>query len=113
MTFISEIVFSGFASKAVNDIADVSKDKIRITVKNKNTKHQNIESQIYNVIVDVLNKITYNQFDNNQDMILDAAYSLLKSFKENKGDNLGNIQFCLHIFRHKFKMSRFIKRIFR
>lgn len=95
MTPILEIIFSGFVSKVVNDIVDVSKDKIRKAVKNKNTKYQNIESQIYNVIVDVLNKITYNQYENNQDKIYDAAYALLRSFKGNGKNEARNLTSCL------------------
>lgn len=97
MTPISEIIFSGFVSKVVNDIIDVPKDKIRRAVKNKNTKHQSIESQIYNVTVDVLNKITKKQYENNLDKIYDAAEVLLKSFKENLGDELENIKSCLQV----------------
>ncbi len=98
MALISEIIFSGFVSKTVNDIVDISKDKIRKAVKNKNTKHQNMESQIYNVIVDVLNKIVNNQYESEQDKIYDAAEVLLKSFKENPADELRNIRACLCIF---------------
>jgi len=99
MALIAEIIFSGFVSKTVNDITDISKDKIRKAVKNKNSKHQNMESQIYNVIVDVLNKITSNQYKCDQDKIYDAAEVLLKAFKENAADELRNIQSCLRIFQ--------------
>lgn len=97
MTPISEIIFSGFVSKVVNDIVDVPKDKIRRAVRNKNTKHQSIESQIYNVIVDVLNIKTNNQYENNQDSIYNAAEILLKLFKENDGDELECIKSCLRV----------------
>ena len=62
MTLISEIIFGGFVSKIVNDIGEISKDAIKKAVKQRNEKYQNIESQIYNVIVDVLNKITNSNF---------------------------------------------------
>lgn len=97
MTTISEIIFSGFVSKVVNDIVDVSKDKIRKAVRNKNTKHQSIESQIYNVIVDVLNIKTNNRYKNNQDSIYDVAAVLLKLFKENDEDKLESIKSCLRV----------------
>ncbi len=97
MTPIPEIIFSGFVSKVVNDIVDVSKAKIRKAVHNKNTEHQSLESQIYNITVDVLNKITKNQHENNLDKIYDAAEVLLKSFKENLGDELENIKSCLQV----------------
>lgn len=97
MTPIPEIIFSGFVSKAVNDILDISKDKIKRTVKSENTKHQNIESQIYKVILDVLNKMIRNQYEDNQDRIFDATETLLKSFKKNEGDELESIRSCLRI----------------
>lgn len=97
MTPILEIIFSGFVSKVVNDIVDISKDKIRKAVENKVAEHQNLESQIYNVIVDVLNKITDNRYENNQDNIYNAAEILLNSCKENKGEELKKIKSCLQI----------------
>ena len=81
----SEIIFSGFVSKVVNDVADISRDKIRRAGKNRDTKHQNIESQIYGIIVDVLNRITGNVYE---DEIYDAAEVLLKSFIKNEGERL-------------------------
>lgn len=97
MEFIEEVIFSGFVSKVINDIVDVSKDKIKIAVKNKNTNHQNLESQIYNVIVDVLNKITSDQYEYDQDSIYDTAEILLKSFKGNEQDEIRNIKSCLRV----------------
>lgn len=97
MTPITEIIFSGFVSKVVNDIVDVSKDKIKKAVKSKNTKYQSVESQIYNVIVDVLNKITGNRYKNEQDNIYDVAEALFKSLKENGRDELGYIKSCLQV----------------
>lgn len=109
MVFISEIIFSGFASKVVNDVVDVSKDKIRGVVRNRNTKHQNIESQIYNVIVNVLNKITNNQYENNQDSIYDAVEVLLKSIKENGKDELESIKNCLRVLGSKVDETECLK----
>lgn len=93
MMSIIEITFSGFVSKVVNDIVDISKDKIRNAI--KNTKHQNMETQIYKIIVDVLNKITNNLFADDLERIYDAAEVLLKSFKETEGDGIKNIKDCL------------------
>lgn len=97
MTTISETIFSGFISKIVNDVVDVSKDKIKSEVKNKNMKHQTLESQIYNITIDVLNKITNNKCKINQDKVYDAAEAFLKSSKENKEDDLRNIKSCLKV----------------
>lgn len=97
MALMTEIVFSGFISKVVNDIVDISKDKIIKAVKNRKVKNQNLESQIYNITIDVLNDITDNMYKNNQDNIYDAAEILLKSFKYDKGNELENIKSCLQI----------------
>lgn len=97
MTPISEIIFSGFVSKIVNDITDISKDKIKSAVKNKTAKHQNLESQIYNITVDVLNNITDNLHRYNEDNIFDTAEVLLKSLKESDVDRLGNIESSLRM----------------
>lgn len=98
MTFIEEVVFSGFVSKAVNNIVDVAWIKIKKAVKERNTKHQNVESQIYNVTVDVLNEISDNRYENNQDNIYDAAEVLLKSFKENEHESgYVHIKLCLQV----------------
>lgn len=97
MASISEIIFSGFISKVINDTIDISKNKIKNAVENKNTKHQNIESQIYNVIVDMLTNIIKNQHEDNKDKIFDAAEIFFKSFKENKRSELENIKSCLQI----------------
>lgn len=97
MTPILELIFSGFVSKVINDCIDVSKDKIRKSVKNRNEKNQSIESQIYNVTVNILNKITGDRYENDQDNIYDAAENLLKLFKEDVGDGLENIKSCLRV----------------
>lgn len=99
MTPVSEIIFSGFVSKAVNNCVDVSWSKIKEAVKNRETKHQTLESQVYNITVDVLNKMTNNQYANNQDSIYDAAEFLLKSFKKNDNEILENTKLCLQFFR--------------
>ena len=95
MTSIAEIIFSGFVSKVVNDITDISKDGIRKAVKSKNTKNQNIESQIYNVVVNVLNKITYKQYEDDQDKIYNTAEDLLQILKKSDGSASRNINSCL------------------
>lgn len=110
MAPISETIFSGFVSKVVNDIVDVSKDKIKSAVKNKIISHQNLEVQIYNITVDVLNNITVNKYKNNQDKIYDAAEFLLKSFKEIKRYEIDSIASSLRMLElnaDKNKCSEF------
>lgn len=80
MDALTGAIFGGFISKVINDITDVSdiKNKIINAVKNKKTKHQNSESQIYNIIVDVLNEFTCEKGKNNQNNIYEAAEVLFK-----------------------------------
>lgn len=87
MEFVEEAIISGFIGKVISDCVDVSWKKIKEVVKNKNSRYQNIESQIYNIVVNVLNQITYNKFEKNQDIIYQSAEKLLMSYKDNKCDN--------------------------
>lgn len=96
MDIIVEIIISGFVSKAISNCFDISWIKIKRAVRNRKSYHQNLESQIYNITVDTLNKITYNRYEANQNKIYYATEILLKLFKENKNDNLRNIKSCLN-----------------
>ncbi|WP_305084579.1 NACHT domain-containing NTPase, partial [uncultured Clostridium sp.] len=60
-------------------------------------KHQNIESQIYNVVVNVLNQVTYNKFENDQDKIYQAAEKLLMGYKNTRGDSIEAVRSGLQI----------------
>lgn len=54
------------------------------------------------MIVNLLNKITSNQYENNQDRIYDVAETLLNSFKENEGNESECLQSCLQVFGINF-----------
>lgn len=99
MAFYEEAVISGFIGKVISDCVDVSWMKIKEAVKNRKNKHQNIESQIYNVIVDVLNQITYNKFKNDQDKIYQSAEMLLVSFKNTFCINIEVMRTGLQVLR--------------
>lgn len=96
--FIVEAVFSGFVSKAVNDVVDISKGKIKKAIDDKNTSGQSLESQIYHVIVNVLHKITCNQYENNPDKIYEVAEKLLKDYQSNNSNDIMVIKSSLKIF---------------
>ena len=105
MSVLTEAIFGGVVSKVINDAGDVSKVKIIDAV--KNSKHQNLESQIYNVMVSVLNKITYNQYENDQDKIYDVAEKILKGFKRSENNNkeyivLGLRNICKNVDKNKY-----------
>lgn len=87
MEYLAEVVFSGVASKIINDMIDLSnlKDRIINAVKNKNNREQNKESQLYNVVVNTLNQFTYNRYEDNQEKIFEAAEILIRESRE-KGE---------------------------
>lgn len=116
MTFIEEVIIGEFISKVFDTVVDISKVKIKEAVKNRKNKHQSPESQIYNIVVDVLNKITYDEYENDQDKIYDVAEKILKGFKsgiDNSGDNikLGLSELCKNVDENK--CTDFIKLIYR
>ena len=57
-----------------------------------------MESQIYNVTVDVFNQITSNQYKNDQDKIYVAAEKLFIGYKNVKKDDIEVIRSALKIF---------------
>lgn len=88
MVIIGDEIISGFIGEAISRCVDFSWTKIKEAVKNRKNKHQNIESQIYNVVVNVLNQITYNKFENDQDKIYQAAEKLLICYKDSRCDSI-------------------------
>ncbi len=97
MTFIEEAIISGFIGEALSKCIDVSWTKIKEVLTNESIKHKNIESQIYNVIVNVLNQITYNKYKSDQDKICQSAEKLLLGYKDVKCDNIEAVRSSLQI----------------
>lgn len=97
MTLIEEAIISGFIGEAISRCTDFSWMKIKDAIKNRKNKYQNIESQIYNVIVNVLNQITFNEFENDQDKIYQAAERLLIGYKDSRCDNIEVVKSGIHI----------------
>ncbi len=75
-------IVGGVISKIINDLADVSKSKIKKVVEDKKNKHKRLESQLYNLIVSLLKEMNDNSYDKNSDKIYDTAEKLLKGFIE-------------------------------
>lgn len=90
MTITSEMVISGFISKIVNEIVDVPlnpiKNAIKNADKNRKAKNQNIETRIYQVIIDAIKEFTKKDYKG-QEVLYDAAESIIKGFKSNKNSN--------------------------
>ena len=116
MTFIKEAVIGEFISETFDSIVDISKVKIKEAVENRNVKYQNWESQIYSITVDVLNKITYSQYKDDQDRIYDAAEKILNGLKNEGNDKIevvkaGLFYTCKDVDRNK--CDEFIELLYR
>ena len=108
VTPISEIIFSGFVSKIVNNGVDTSWTKIKKVIKSKKTEYQNMESQIYNIIVNALNQITFNKFENNQDKIYQAAEKLLLGYNDIKSDDIEILRSGLRVLGENVNNDKYI-----
>lgn len=108
MAFIEEAIISGFIGEAISRCTDFSWIKIKEVVKDKKNKHQNIESQIYNVVVNVLNKITYNKFKYDQDKIYQAAEKLLIGYKNIRFDSIEVVKFGMQILDENVNNDKYM-----
>ncbi len=74
---LGEIIFSGFISKFVNNIWDVSWEAIKKADKNRRGSHQSPETRVYQIMIDVINQVTYNKYKK-KDILYHTAEKLLK-----------------------------------
>ncbi len=109
MTLIEEAIISGFIGEAISRCTDISWTKIKEAAKNRKNKHQSIESQIYNVIVNVLNQITYNEFENDQDKIYHAAEKLLMGYKDDRYDQTEVVRSGLQILGESINTNKYME----
>lgn len=109
MFIIDDEIISGFIGEAVSRSVDFSWTKIKEVVKNRKNKHQSIESQIYNVIVNVLNQITYNEFENDQDKIYQATENLLIGYKKDRCDTIEVVRSGLQILGESVNNDKYME----
>lgn len=70
-------VFGDFVAKAVSDGVDALKDAIKDADLDRKSYNQNLQTRLYQLIVDALNRFTYNKYEK-QDKLYDAAESIIK-----------------------------------
>lgn len=109
MFIADDEIISGFIGEAVSRCVDFSWTKIKEVVKNRKNNHQNIESQIYNVVVNVLNQLTYNKFENDQDKIYQAAEKLLIDYKDSRYDSIEGVKSGLQILGENVNSDKYIE----
>lgn len=76
-------VFGDFVSKVVSDGVDVLKSAIKDADLDRKSYNQNLQTRLYQLIVDALNRFTYNKYEK-QDKLYDAAESILKGYISTK-----------------------------
>ena len=79
-------IVSGFISKVINDLVDVSKDKIKKADRDRKTESQSFETRIYQVIIDALNEFTYDQYKT-QNILYDAAENIYSALQKMNSRN--------------------------
>ncbi len=80
---VKNTVFSAVISKLISDGIDIGREKIREIIKNKSNKNGEFCKEIYTILVNVVNKVTYNKMG---EKIYDIAENILLNLLENKYD---------------------------
>lgn len=83
MTMVEEMIISGFISKIVSDVVDIPENPIKNAIRDadkKRDRNQSIETRIYQVTIDSVNKYTNDKYKG-QETLYDAAESIIKGFK--------------------------------
>lgn len=76
-------ILNGFVSKVMSDCIDISVKSIKNADENRKSYSQNIQTRIYQLIIDALNEFTYNKYSG-QGKLYEAAESILKGLKTNE-----------------------------
>ena len=98
------MIISGLVSKVVNDCGDILKSKIRRADENRECSEQNIETRIYQVIIDAINE-SISSKNKKQEELYDAAESILSGFKSKK-ENIEAVKTGLKILESQITDDR-------
>lgn len=105
-----DAIVGGFISKIINDGIDTTKIVIKNFIKkNRKQDHSTIETKMYEVVIDALNEITANKFENS-DILSDSVETLLNGFKiglNNYQNAVKNALDILNIATNELEIERF------
>ena len=104
MLIDGNMIISGLVSKVVNDCGDILKSKIRRADENRECSEQNIETRIYQVIIDAINE-SISSKNKKQEELYDAAESILSGFKSKK-ENIEAVKTGLKILESQITDDR-------
>lgn len=94
MMITKEMIISGFISKIVSDVVDIPENAIRNADKKRRDKNQSIETRIYQVTVDAIKEFTKREYKG-QDVLYDAAESIIRGFIRNRNDKVEAVRMGL------------------
>ena len=83
-------VLGDFVSKVVSDGVDALKDAIKNADLDRKSYNQNLQTRLYQLIIDALNRFTHDAYKK-QDTLYDAAESILKGYISTK-DNVDAVK---------------------
>lgn len=89
-------ILNGFVSKVISDCIDISVNKIKKADKNRKLKNQSIETRIYQITIDALNKFPYN-ICKKSEKVYDAAECILKEQKKGNSDYKESVRLGLNM----------------
>ena len=94
---LERAIVSDLLSKLISDGVDISKTAIQNFVEGRYKPYQNLYSQIYKILVQVLHTITYHCYEKNPERIYEAAEILLREYRDHPagGDGMSCVQACL------------------
>ncbi len=75
-------IVSDLLSKLISDGVDISKTAIQNFVEGRYKSYQNLYSQIYKILVQVLHTITYHCYEKDPERIYEAAEILLREYRD-------------------------------
>lgn len=83
MLIDGSMIMSGFVSKVINEIVDIPgnpiKNAIKKADKDRKAKNQNIETRIYQVIIDAIKEFTKGTYKS-EDILYDATEMIINGF---------------------------------
>ena len=91
MTFNEEEIISGFIEKVISDCVDISWDIIKEADKNRESKTQDLQARIYQVIIDAINNMTDNKYMA-QDILYNATETMLNGFKYGNKNEIEDVK---------------------
>ena len=89
-------ILNGFVGKVISDCIDISINAIKKADKNRKSKNQTVETRIYQVTIDALNKFPYNKYKK-EEKVYDAAERILKELAKGNSDYKESVRFGINM----------------